>query len=37
MGNEGVTNRGGAWGERVDAVRQWFQRTGRSGVERATR
>jgi len=23
MGNEGVTNRGGAWGERVDAVRQW--------------
>ena len=38
MGNEGVTNRGGAWGERVDAVRQWFQRSaGRSGVERATR
>jgi lipopolysaccharide export system permease protein len=39
MGNEGVTNRGGAWGERVDAVRQWFERTSgrRSSVERATR
>jgi lipopolysaccharide export system permease protein len=39
MGNEGVTNRGGAWGERVDAVREWFQRAAgrRSAVERATR
>lgn len=39
MGNEGVTNRGGAWGERVDAVRQWFERPSghRSSVERAAR
>jgi lipopolysaccharide export system permease protein len=27
MGNENTTSRGGGLGERVDAVREWFQRT----------
>jgi lipopolysaccharide export system permease protein len=30
MGNEGVTSRGGSIGERIDAVREWFSRRGRS-------
>jgi lipopolysaccharide export system permease protein len=29
MGNEGVTSRGGNWGEAVDATREWFARQGR--------
>jgi lipopolysaccharide export system permease protein len=36
MGNEGVTSRGGNWGERVDAVRMWFARQGRRGMSEAT-
>lgn len=34
MGNEATTNRGGQFGERVDAVRAWFQR--RAGTAPAT-
>jgi hypothetical protein len=38
MGREGVTGRGGNFGERVDSTRDWFARQGRRvgiGSERA--
>ncbi|HEY7395062.1 MAG TPA: LptF/LptG family permease [Gemmatimonadaceae bacterium] len=37
MGNEGVTTRGGKWGEVVDATREWFSRQGRRGRVGTTR